>query len=149
MNSEPLSESMDLLAQVSKLHHIRAVALLEKIGLYRGQPRVLHLLWEKEGLSHSAVAERLRLKPATVTKMIQRMEKAGFVERRRDTADERVSHVYLTETGRAVRGDVTRILKTLEDEALAGFDVEEKTLLRRFFTQIRDNLIRATGRPPI
>jgi len=139
----PESESLDqLLAQVCRLKHARVQALLETLGLYEGQPSMLRTLWAKEGLTHTDLARRLRVQPATITKMIQRMQKAGFVERRPDPEDERVSRVYLTEAGRAVQADVQGVWHTLEKEAFAEFTEEQRTLLRQFFLQIRDNLTR-------
>ena len=134
-------ESVDrLLVQVCKLHRARAHALLEEIGLHRGQPPVLRALWEEEGRAHSELAERLDVRPATITKMIQRMERAGFVERRPDPDDERVSRVYLTEAGRAIRGQVHEVWRRLEGETFAGFGPEEVSSLREFFVRIRHNL---------
>lgn len=142
-------ESLDfLLAQVCHLHYTRAHALLEAIGLYRGQPPVLRALWEQEGQTHSELARRLRVTPATVTRMIQRMEKAGFVVRREDPDDQRVSRVYLTEAGRAVRADVQAVLQTVDDETFAGFASEERDQLRQYLTRIRANLLHASGDCP-
>jgi len=147
LRTEP--ESIDfLLAQVCRLHHARAHTLLEELGLYRGQPPMLHALWEQEGLTHGELAERLHVQPATVTKMIQRMEKAGFLERRSDLEDQRVSRVYLTDAGRAIQAEVRQVWRTLEGETFAGFTLEERVLLRRFFLQVRENLIRVTGGKP-
>jgi DNA-binding MarR family transcriptional regulator len=141
MTQKSNSESIDfLLAQVCKLHFARAHVLLEEIGLYRGQPPVLRMLWEQEGRTHSELAGKLNVQPATITKMIQRMERAGFVERRSDPSDERVSRVYLTETGRNIQADVQRIWRTLETEAFAGFNEQELEKLRQFFERIRANL---------
>lgn len=79
MSQQAQPESIDyLLAQICRLHRIRAHALLEDLGLYRGQPPVLRALWEREGLTHSELAARLHVQPATITKMIQRMERTGF-----------------------------------------------------------------------
>jgi len=77
--------------------------------------------------------------------MLQRMEKAGFVERRPDPDDQRVSRVYLTEAGRAVRADVQQVWRQLEEEAFAGFTLEERVLLRRFLLHVRENLRRVTS----
>jgi DNA-binding MarR family transcriptional regulator len=149
MSQQPEPESIDyLLAQICRLHHIRAHALLEEIGLYRGQPPMLRVLWEKEGRTHSELAARMHVQPATITKMIQRMERAGFVGRRQDSEDQRVSRVYLTEAGRAIQADVQQVWRTLEEEAFVGFSPEERVLLHRFFLQIRDNLIRVSGGKP-
>ena len=139
-------EAIDfLLVQVSKLHRSRAHHLLESLGLYRGQPHVLRALWEREGMTHGELAAQLQVQPATITKMIQRMEKAGFVARRPDPKDQRVSRVYLTEAGHEVQGKVEQVWRTLEDEAFAGFTFEERILLRRFFLHIRENLKHVTS----
>lgn len=150
MSSFPEPESLDfLLAQICRLHHARAHTLLEALGLYRGQPPMLHALWEKEGLTHGELAARLHIQPSTVTKMIQRMERAGFVECRPDPDDQRVSRVYLTAAGRAIQAEVKQVWRTMEDETFAAFAPEERTLLRRFLMQMRESLIQVTGgRPP-
>ncbi|MCL6430220.1 MAG: MarR family transcriptional regulator [Anaerolineae bacterium] len=135
-----------LLVQVCRLHYLRAHELLEKIGLYRGQPPVLRALSEQEGLTHTELAERLRVTPATITRMLQRMEKAGFVERRPDPEDQRISRVYLTEAGRGVQSALHEVVRTMEAETLAGFSQEERALLRRLLERIRDNLLRAVDR---
>jgi len=141
--SEP--ESLDrLFAQICRLKHARVHTLYEALGLYRGQSRVLGALWEQEGLTHTELAHLLHVQPATVTKMLQRMEKAGFVERRHDLEDRRVSRVYLTAAGRAVREDVQEVWRRLEEEAFSGFTEMEGMLLRQFFSRIRDNLTEAT-----
>lgn len=142
--SEP--ESLDrLFAQICRLKHARVHTLYEALGLYRGQSRMLGALWAQEGLTHTELSRLLRVQPATITKMIQRMERAGFIERRHDPADRRVSRVYLTAAGRAVREDVQRVWRRLEEEAFAGFTEEERALLGQFFARIRDNLSEAAG----
>jgi MarR family transcriptional regulator, organic hydroperoxide resistance regulator len=146
MTESPETESLDsLFAQICRLKHARIHTLLETLGLYRGQPSVLQALWEQEGLMHTDLARRLQVQPATITKMLQRMEKAGFVERRPDPDDQRVSRVYLTEPGRSVRAGVQQVWRQLEEEAFAGFTLPERVLLRRFFLDIRENLHRVTA----
>jgi DNA-binding MarR family transcriptional regulator len=138
-----------LLAQVCKLHHVRARALLESIGIYRGQPPVLGMLWEKEGRTHTELAELMHVTPATISKMIQRMEKAGFVIRRADAEDQRVSRVYLTDAGRAVWSDVKQAMDALEVETFDGFTEEERAALRQFLLRTRENLVRAMDHEPV
>jgi MarR family transcriptional regulator, organic hydroperoxide resistance regulator len=134
-----------LLAQVCHQHHFRANALLEALGLYRGQPPVLFALWEQEGLTHTELAEHLQNTPATITKMIQRMEKAGFVQRRPDASDQRVSRVYLTEMGRSIQSQVQAVWDTMEAETFAGITDAERPLLRAFLQRICQNLIKVNG----
>ena len=142
------TESLDVLfAQTCRLKHTRVQSLLEALGLYEGQPALLRSLWAEEGLTHTELARRLHVRPATVTKMIQRMEKSGFVERRPDPADQRLSRVYLTEPGRSVQAAVREVWRTLEREAFSGLSDDERTQLQRFFRQIRENLRLASALP--
>jgi DNA-binding MarR family transcriptional regulator len=129
-----------LLAQVCKAHHFRARRLLDEIGLYRGQQFVLCALWKEEGITHSELAERLQVHPATVTNAIKRMERAGFVERRADPEDQRVSRVYLTDAGLEIRGAVEEIWAELEKRTLEGFSAEEQDELRGFLQRVHENL---------
>ena len=140
------AETLDfMLAQVCKLHRSRAHTLLEKLGLYHGQPPMLFALWAQDGQTHTELAARLHIQPATMSKMVQRMEHAGFVTRQDDPEDQRVSRVYLTEAGRAVKEAVQQVWRALEDETFAGFTFDEHVLLRRFLLQIRENLLRVSG----
>lgn len=146
MRSPTEPQSLDfLLAQISRLHHHRAHELFSSLGLYRGQPPLLFELWQQNGQTHGELAEKLHITPATVTKMIQRMEKTGFVQRRPDPSDQRVSRVYLTEMGQAVREQLPAIWEQMEAENFAGFNAQEQAVLRDFLSRIRSNLIRATG----
>ncbi len=142
--SEPESLGF-LLVQVCHLHHHRAHELFEAIGLYRGQPPVLSALWEQEGLTHTGLARRLRVTPATITRMLQRMQKAGFVVCKPDAEDQRVSRVYLTAAGRAIQAQVDRAISRMDEETFAGLTAEEAALLHGFLFRIRENLSRAQG----
>ena len=127
-------------AQVCRLHHARVHALMEDLGLFPGQPPVLFNLWERDGRSQTELAERLRIKPATMTKMINRMEKAGFIRRETDPKDQRVSLIYLTAAGLAVQNDVRHIFEQLNRELVAGFTPQEQVLLKQFLGKLRENL---------
>jgi DNA-binding MarR family transcriptional regulator len=129
----------DLIAQVCRRHHRRAHDLLDALGLYRGQPRLLHVLWDQEGCTHSELADRLHVRPATVTKMLNRMQEAGFVERCKDAEDHRVSRVYLTAAGRNIQERVHQVWQQLEREALVGFSLEERATLYGLLARVRDN----------
>jgi MarR family transcriptional regulator, organic hydroperoxide resistance regulator len=139
-------EALDfLLSQVCRLHYVRAQGLLDAIGIYRGQPPVLYVLHEQEGQTQSELAARLEVAPATVTKMLQRLERAGFVQRQTDREDLRVSRVYLTDAGRAIQEDVVAALGRLAAETFGSFTIEERVVLHRLMIDMRENLSRAVG----
>ena len=129
-----------LLVRVAHLHFARAMTLFQTVGLYRGQPPVLGALVQQEGLSHSELAARLHIRPATMSKMLDRMEKAGFVTRRPDPQDQRVSRVYLPEHGRAVAAQVDELIATMARDTFGGFSPEECALLAGFLERMRANL---------
>lgn len=132
--------------QVIRLHYQRTQMLFDKIGVYPGQPPLLMILSNRNGLSQRELANMMKIKPATITVMLNRMEKSEFVERRPDLSDQRVSRVYLTEKGEELAGKVKEIMKTIDKECFDDFSEEEQALLRRLFMQMRDNLLRANGR---
>ena len=129
-----------LLAGTCKRLRGRVHGCLETLGLYRGQQFALRALWAQDGLTHSELADRLNVRPATVTNMVKRMEKAGFVERRRDAEDERVSRAYLTQAGRDIQTVVEEAWQGLEKRAFAGFSPDELDLLGQFLRRIQENL---------
>ena len=142
-------ENIDLiLANIGHLHRTRITQLFDALGLYQGQPRVLRLLWMQEGLTHTELAERLKVTPATTTKMLQRMEKTGFLVRRPDEQDQRVSRVFLTETGRRVQAEVEKIFRQIEQETFAGLSDAEREVLRGLLLRVRENLMAVTGEEP-
>lgn len=141
-------QTMDwLLVQVCHHYQQHAHELFEITGLYRGQPPVLYALWEQEGLTQSELAERLHNTPATISRMLQRMEKTGFIHRRPDAEDQRVSRVYLTAAGRAIQAEVQAIWIKMEAETFAGLSPEELELLRSFLLRLRANLLQTMKRP--
>jgi len=128
------------LIQISRRLHKRAVNDLNALGLYAGQEKFLLLLWEQDGLTQSQIAEQMCVEHATVTQVLERLERAGLIQRCRDEKDGRISRVYLTDKGRALQEPVQRLWSEWEAQALVGFTQEEKLLLRRFLLQMQENL---------
>jgi DNA-binding MarR family transcriptional regulator len=96
-------------------------------------------------LTHAELAARLQVSPVTVTKMIQRLEKAGFVQRGSDPQDQRFSRVYLTKAGRAIHLEANAVLAHIEAETFAGFSNEEIETLSGYFQKIQTNLGKDTS----
>jgi len=145
------SDESDVAEINFRVHHLcrvyysRAHALLEVIGLYRGQPPVLHALWEEEGLSQSELAARIHVTAPTLSRMIHRMTRAGLLITEDDPVDQRVSRVHLTDSGREIKERVLSTWTQLGSELLAGFTLEEKAQVRRFLERMAANLEDAGG----
>ncbi|WP_313233096.1 MarR family winged helix-turn-helix transcriptional regulator [Tissierella praeacuta] len=126
--------------EIQKLHYNRSLLLLDEIGVYPGQPHLLFILNKMGGQSQKELAEKLNVKPSTITIMLKRMEKTNLVERKQDDKDQRISRVYITEQGRKICKRSKEILGILEEECFGNLSLEDKENLKRLFLQIRDNL---------
>jgi DNA-binding MarR family transcriptional regulator len=129
-----------LLRQVCKVHSNKVNKLLDGVGLHIGQPIMLGLLYEKGGLPQSVLAKEMLIKPATVSAMVKRLEKNGHVIRKRDSEDERVSNVYLTEKGTEVFAQLDGYQDTMEALVFDGFSEDEKKNMRDYLVRVLDNL---------
>lgn len=128
------------LIQILKAHRSHAEPALNKLGLHIGQEMLLLQLWIEEGVPQSQLATCMGVEPPTATKMLQRMEHAGLIERRPDAQDARISRVYLTARGRALEQPVLELWKQLEAQTVAGLSTTEQALLRRLLMQVSANL---------
>ncbi len=98
MNNSDLQSSVSyLIVQIAKQHRQEISTRFSKLGIHVGQDMILMMLWEKDGVTQSEIIRSLNVEPPTITKMINRMEKTGLLERRRDLTDARVSRIFLTE----------------------------------------------------
>ena len=95
---------------------------------------------DQESVCQSDLVTHLCIEPPTVTKMLQRMEKARLVERRQDDQDGRVSRVNATAMGKALQQPILQVWDNLEERMLAHMTVTEQTLLRRLLMQALANL---------
>jgi DNA-binding MarR family transcriptional regulator len=129
-----------LLNKACRLRHQRMHESLGDLGLYKGQPSMLRALWAQDGVTQSELAALLNRCPSTITKTVKRMEKAGFVERRPDPRDERVSRVCLTEAGRNTQTALEDVWRTFEEQAFDGFDEQEMATFRDFLIRVCQNI---------
>lgn len=134
-----------LLGRVCRMRHARAHALLEELGLYRGQPPLMWTLAKEPGLSQTELSTRLHVTQATVSRMVQRMGKAGILETRADEGDQRVSRVFLTTEGLALHERAGEVGRQLGSECLQGFDEAEVAQLEALLERVHANLVTIEG----
>lgn len=77
-------------------------AFSRQVGHALPRWRILFALYEQGETSQKALAERCHLDPASLTRLLQAMQKLGWVERAMDTQDNRLTLATLTAKGRAV-----------------------------------------------
>ena len=87
--------------------------LLSGQGLTYPQYLVLLVLWEKDVQPVNDIARRLMLETNTVTPLLQRMEKAGLLLRRKGETDARQMIVSLTRKGRNLKKKLADVPRTV------------------------------------
>lgn len=83
--------------------------LLDGLALTYPQYLVMLVLWENDGMSVSALGERLSLDSGTLTPLLKRMESAGWLTRQRSSADERRVQVWLSPAGQQLQARAAHI----------------------------------------
>lgn len=141
----PVSEAI---FRAARLHRIAAGSLLRTTGLYPGQEVLMLQLWEHGEQRQSDLIRTLGLDSSTVTKMLQRMEQAGFVSRRRAELDRRVVLVSATRAGQALRSQVEAAWRELEALTVADMSLEEQTVAMKILERFAANLAPEEPRAP-
>jgi MarR family transcriptional regulator, organic hydroperoxide resistance regulator len=117
--------------------------LLEPLGLTYPQYLTMLVLWEEDGLTVSAIGDRLGLDSGTLTPLLKRLEAAGLVSRTRDAADERQVRIALTPVGRSLKQKA----KTIPAKLLcaSGMSLAEIKGLHGALGRLGSNLRAAQG----
>ena len=129
-----------LLSDVSRLIRRRFDDRARSIGVTRAQWRTLTALSRREGLTQGALAELLEVEPITLCRMIDRLEEAGHVERRRSPIDRRAWNIYLTAQSRPLLGQLRTIADEVIERSLCGLGEAERTALKTALDHVRRNL---------
>lgn len=118
------------------LHH-----MLTQIGLHPGQPEMLFFVQQHPGCSQRQMAEDAGVTAASIAASFKRMENAGLIRRRSDTADLRCNRVYITQRGEEALQACMEKLQALNARMVQGLDAEEQRLFCRCLQKITDNLL--------
>ena len=113
-------------------------------GLTRVQWRALRRIERFEGMTQVALAEDLELAPIAVGRVLDRLEKARFIERRPDPADRRCWRLYLAPGSAKVMAAVDRIANELREEVFAGIALSDLEAAERVLGTLKARLGRHT-----
>jgi DNA-binding MarR family transcriptional regulator len=113
---------------------------LQRHGLHAGQHLLVARLLREDGLTPGELADRIGVETPTVTRMAQRMERAGLVRRVPDRRDRRLVRIYLTEAGERLRAVVPAATRAVVERALDGFSPAERERFAAFLGRMTRNL---------
>jgi DNA-binding MarR family transcriptional regulator len=128
-------------AETARLIRREANKRATVLGATKAQWRVLARLHRSGGgIRQIELAEMLDVEPITLCRMIDRLEEAGLVERRRDAADRRAWRLHLTPVAAPVIAKLEAMGVGFNADILTGVSEADRAAARRVLTQIRENL---------
>jgi len=108
------------------------------IGVTGAQWKVLFKLTLKPDLRQTDLADLLDLEPITLTRIIDRLQEAGLVERTPDPTDRRAWRLHVTAKAQPVVGQLRAIADEMTADAFAGIDPRDVETTRKVLAQVRE-----------
>jgi DNA-binding MarR family transcriptional regulator len=125
---------MRLLVQLLTRKFQEAIAPFDLTPLHWG---VLSCLWDEDGLPTQQIALRLEQSDGNLTVGLDTMEKRKLIRRKKGTADRRVSHVWLTKRGAALRSEVVPVVEAYTERIFECLSPDEAAKLFTLVTRLK------------
>jgi DNA-binding MarR family transcriptional regulator len=128
---------------VRQAHRAFVARLVDELGPHdvsAAEWAVLRMLWLEEGLTQVALADRMRVRKASLTSVLSTLERKGFLRRTQRGEDRRKYHLFLTRSGRALETELLPIGAAINRRALAGIDPEDADVAALVLERVIANL---------
>jgi len=112
------------------------------MGITALQWRLITYLKRHEGIRQGPLAELIEVEPITLSRMVDRLEEAGLIERRADPTDRRAWRLHLTSRAADLLHGARDLAETLTEEATEGLSAAELDQLITLVERVRANLSR-------
>lgn len=119
--------------------------LLSEVGVTAAQHLVLSTLALEDGLPLSEIGKRVFLDKPAITGLADRLEKDGFVTRKRHNTDRRVIHLFLTAKGRSILSRINSIVEEVDSSFLGLLSSSEVNQFREILDRIWNQSLSENG----
>ena len=133
-------EILERLHQVMRKEFQLGFGFVKDLNIHPGQAAAIQLLEECPGISQVQLAEKLLVKPSTISVTLKRMEAKELLVRRSDPKDLRHMQIFLTEKGKLVALQLEKGKEQMVERMFRGFSEEDYCSLRGGLEKMRDNL---------
>lgn len=140
MNTEDESVFI-VLHQLLHLSKYQAMKRMETLGLKPSQAGILFILNCEGELSQRSLADKIGIKPPSMTVALRKLEERGYIRREQDEKDQRIVRIRLSEKGRECIESLKGIMSDMEEVLYQGITPEEMMLFRRLVLEMRENLL--------
>jgi MarR family transcriptional regulator, transcriptional regulator for hemolysin len=112
-----------------------------QLGMSLSQCKVLIFLSRNEGTTQAKLAELSDTDPMTLVRILDRMERDGWIERRPDPADRRAYRLHLKPASEPVLAEILRVGEKVRNEALVGISADEREQMMSLLERVHGNLV--------
>ena len=126
------------------LHHLlhlskyQAMKRMETLGLKPSQAGILFILNCEGGISQRQLADKIGIRPSSMTVALRKLEEQGYIRKEPDAKDQRI---ILSRRGKECIEELEGVMKDMEEMLYQGITPEERMLLRRLILEMRENLL--------
>lgn len=112
-------------------------------GLVVSHGNILDILYDNNGkLTMREISEGINRSKSTVTQLVDKLLKSGYVTKKADLEDKRISYIELTEKGLKIKNDFKEISENVIREFFKDFTKEETEILLSLLDRVIDNFAR-------
>ena len=111
------------------------------IEINSAQGRIMFALWKQDSIAINELAQKTQLKKSTLTSMLDRLEKMGYIKRKHSQKDRRKILIKRTEKDKAIENKYVEVSQEMTRLYYKGFSEKEISRFERDLKRILDNLI--------
>ncbi len=132
-----------LIRVVSRLGRVYLHQRIHALGIGPPQFFILHTLYNHPGITQEEIVRRIGGDASTLARTIRRLEKIGYIQRRRDPGNRRAYRITVTAAGEAMRGRLDSLLSGYSEMLTRGFLPEEKQAAWQYLQRMEKNILTA------
>ncbi|WP_455272130.1 MarR family winged helix-turn-helix transcriptional regulator [Rhizobium herbae] len=141
LNSAVNRELFDALASVNRKLRALFDARVKERGLTLSRARALFALSKRDGLNQRELADELGIETPTIVRLLDGMEKQGFIERRVEASDRRAKQIHMTARGRDIADEIDKLACEIRGQVLDGVDAEDKATALQVVSLMNGNIL--------
>lgn len=134
-------ELFDALASVNRKLRSLFDARVKERGLTLSRARALFALSRRDGLNQRELADELGIETPTIVRLLDGMEKQGFIERRVEASDRRAKQIHMTRRGRDIADEIDKLACEIRKEVLGGVDDKDKATALQVVSLMAGNIL--------
>lgn len=145
MQNEDLDRTFGFLVHdIGRLMRREFERRVRDLGFTRNQWRVLAHLRRVDGINQSQLADRMDVEPIALVRLLDKLEGAGYVQRRQDPQDRRAYLLYLTEKTVPLIKRLEAVSVDLREEILGDLSAAERDALIDLLMRIKSRMTNKT-----